>query len=412
MRSKVSVAVLFALLVVGPARLVQANGYKILCVRSVKATAMGEAFIVQADDPSALAFNPAGISQLRGTQLSLGGTLCNAYTEHESPLGETTDIEDEWQLVPAFFVTSDLGSEKMAVGFGASFPNGLSSRWGDDSFARYVDTFSDLTVADIGPSIGFKVSSKLRLGVGLDYYYSKAHLNRMIDMGLAAGMPGAMDVEGKLQGTGSAWGFNAGAIYEINARHSVAATYRHSYKIEYDGDYSLPGMEYDAEARVEFPAVVVLGYAYRPTDKWTIEFDVDWTAWDEVGDIEVDFDLPVMPDAKQEQNLHDTLAYKLGAQYAWTKTFRLRGGYIYNQNATPESTFRPSLPDTDTHFLTTGFGWDIGDVTVDGALQLVFYETRTVDNNVDGNELTSSSSVDGTYRTFAPCVSLAATYRF
>ena len=51
MRSKVSVAVLFALLVVGPARLVQANGYKILCVRSVKATAMGEAFIVQADDP-------------------------------------------------------------------------------------------------------------------------------------------------------------------------------------------------------------------------------------------------------------------------------------------------------------------------------------------------------------------------
>lgn len=412
MRSKVLVAVLFALLVTGASRSAQANGYKILCVKSVKATAMGEAFVAQADDPSALAFNPAGISQLRGTQLGLGGTFCNAYTEHESPSGETTDIEDEWQLVPAFFVTSDLGSEKMAVGFGASFPNGLSSRWGDDSFARYVGTFSDLTVADLGPSIGVQASEKLRLGVGLDYYYSKARLNRMIDMGLASGFPGAMDVEGRLEGTGSAWGFNAGAMYEINKRHSVGAAYRHGYKIEYDGDYSAAGMDYDAEARVEFPAVVVVGYAYRPSDKWTVEFDVDWTAWDEVGDIEIDFALPVMPDAKQEQNLHDTLAYKLGAQYAWTKTFRVRGGYIYNRNATPESTFRPSLPDTDTHFLTTGFGWDLGDVTIDGALQLVFYETRTVDNNVDGNELTSSSSIDGTYRTLAPCVSLAATYRF
>ena len=192
----------------------------------------------------------------------------------------------------------------------------------------------------------------------------------------------------------------------------MGATYRHGYKIDYDGEYSVPGMDYDAEARVEFPSVVVLGYAYRPSDKWVVEADVDWTDWDQVGDIEVDFDVPVVPDARQVQDLRDTLAWKLGVQYACSKTFRVRGGYIYNQNATPEAAFRPSLPDTDIHFLTGGFGWDVGDVTIDGALQLVFYETRTVDNNVDGNELTSSSSVDGTYRTWAPCLSLAATYRF
>jgi len=57
-----------------------ANGYRLLCVKSTKATAMGEAFIVQADDPSAVAYNPAGIAQLKGLQLSLQGTLCNAST--------------------------------------------------------------------------------------------------------------------------------------------------------------------------------------------------------------------------------------------------------------------------------------------------------------------------------------------
>ena len=82
MRSRVLVMSLCAVWVVGAGRVAYANAYKILCVRSVKATAMGEAFIAQADDSSAVAFNPAGLAQLRDNRLSLQGTLCNATTEH------------------------------------------------------------------------------------------------------------------------------------------------------------------------------------------------------------------------------------------------------------------------------------------------------------------------------------------
>ncbi len=323
-----------------------------------------------------------------------------------------TDAEDEWQLVPSFFVTSDLGYTNLALGFGASFPNGLSSTWADDSFARYVDTFSDLVVADIGPAFGVRLFNHLMIGAGLDYYYSKARLNKMVDLGLAAGAPGAMDAESRLEGDGSAWGFNAGAIYEINPRHSVAATYRYPYEIDYDGELSLAGADYDVTATMEFPDVIVLGYAYRPADRWKIEFDLDWTHWDGVGDIALDFDSPLMPDSTQAEGLENTFAYKLGLEYAYSEALDLRAGYIYNENATPESTFRPSLPDTVTHFLTTGFGYTIGSVTLDGAFQFVYYEPRTVDNNVDDNETFSSSSIDGTYRTHALCFSLAATYRF
>jgi hypothetical protein len=42
----------------------------------------------------------------------------------------------------------------------------------------------------------------------------------------------------------------------------------------------------------------------------------------------------------------------------------------------------------------------------------IFYEERTIDNNVDSNAFSSSSTIDGSYETFAPCVSLAATYHF
>jgi long-chain fatty acid transport protein len=48
-----------------------ANGFDIY-EQSAKAVGLGGAFIAQADDPSAIFFNPAGIVQLEGTQLSVG----------------------------------------------------------------------------------------------------------------------------------------------------------------------------------------------------------------------------------------------------------------------------------------------------------------------------------------------------
>ena len=40
--------------------------------QGAKASAMSTAFVAQADDPSAIYYNPAGIVQLEGTQVSVG----------------------------------------------------------------------------------------------------------------------------------------------------------------------------------------------------------------------------------------------------------------------------------------------------------------------------------------------------
>jgi len=323
-----------------------------------------------------------------------------------------SENEDRWQTVPSLFVTSDLGAGKPVLGLGISVPNGLSSEWGDDSFARYVDTYSELFVTDITPTIAMKVGRKLMLGGSANYYYSEARLDRMLDMGLLAGAPGAMDVESKLEGDGSTWGFNLGAIYDVNAKHRVAVMYHHPYSVDYDGELQVGGVPGGVEATVDFPMSVVVAYAYRPTEKLTLEVDLDWTDWDETGDIEVRPEAPGLSDVALEQNLNSTMAYKFGAQYQWTEVIALRGGYIYNENATPEASWRPSLPDTDMHFLTGGIGFTQGNLTFETAIQVLLYEARTIDNNVDGNELVSSSSIDGKYETWAPCVSLGATYRF
>ncbi len=389
-----------------------ANGYKILNVKSAKATGMAEAFIVQADDPSAIAMNPAGLAQLSGNQLNVHATICNAYARHRSPSGQKTDIEDKWQMVPSVFWTTDMGREDMSAGLGISFPNGISTEWAQDSFARYVATYSDLIVADICPAFGMRLNDFIMLGAGLDLIYSEAQLENIVDAGvLGGGAPNGMDLESKLKGDGTALSANIGIICEINSRHSAAVTYRHGFSVDYEGDITLGGVRSDVEATLDFPASVVLGYAYKPTEQLKLEVDLDWTDWQAVDDIVID--IAGAGRVTQQQDFHNTIAWKFGAEYAWTDALDLRLGYIYNENATPEHAWRPSLPDTDVHFLTMGAGYDVNEATtIDTALQLVYYEKRTIDNNVDFNEFASMSSIDGTYRNFAPCLSISATRRF
>ena len=51
------------------------------------ASGMGNAFAAQADDPSALHYNPAGMAQLSGVQVLIGGLLSGGTTTFTSPTG-------------------------------------------------------------------------------------------------------------------------------------------------------------------------------------------------------------------------------------------------------------------------------------------------------------------------------------
>src|SRR5690242_21707678 len=53
------------------------------------ASGQGNAFAAQADDASAIHYNPAGMTQLRGVQLLTGSLFVGGVTTHVSPTGQT-----------------------------------------------------------------------------------------------------------------------------------------------------------------------------------------------------------------------------------------------------------------------------------------------------------------------------------
>lgn len=415
----VGVWVIVGGVVVALARVSDANGYRVLGVRSARATALGEAVVAWPDEPAAVVFNPAGLADLDGSKVNAHVTFCRGYIRHTGVDGVETRNEDSWQAVPSAFVTSDMGTDWLGIGFGVSLPNGLSSEWGDDSFARYVATYSELSVADIGPAIGCRLGSRFFAGAGLSYYRSSAKLDAMVDgglMALASGVPGAVpgaaDLKRRIEGDGDGWGGRVGAIFMPAERHRVGMAYHMPFSVSYDGTMEVQGAmpRTDVTTDIDFPAVLSVGYAVEASSRLRVEADLDWTLWNAVDDIAIRVKAPGAPVAgTMKQGLENALTWKFGVQYACTDSLALRAGYIYNQNATPEANWRPSLPDTDTHFFMLGGGYSVGCLTFDLALQAVHYEKRAINNNVDDNESISSSSVDGTYRNWAPSVSLGVT---
>src|SRR5215217_4598419 len=96
------------------------------------ATARGEAFAATADNPSAVYYNPAGITQLHGTQVLLGayGVTFNSRADLKAP-GDTFDNRYEPQGAPQFFATWQLPKGPITLGLGVYAPFGFSLKYAD-----------------------------------------------------------------------------------------------------------------------------------------------------------------------------------------------------------------------------------------------------------------------------------------
>ena len=141
------------------------------------ANAQGAAFTAQADDPSAIHYNPAGMSQLPGIQLSVGTILVNSHTNFTSSVG--TKVENRLEggavaLPPPshLFVTANLGAvgmpslRNLTVGLGLQSLFGFANEYPEDGPFATVVTRAQLPLLLLKPTIAYKIDDRLAVGLG------------------------------------------------------------------------------------------------------------------------------------------------------------------------------------------------------------------------------------------------------
>ncbi len=403
-----------------------------------KAMGQANAFVAEADDPSAIYFNPAGLTQMKGTQVSVGLTGIVPFTERTGEGVPEDKMRRQASVLPNFYAASKLAAldNKLAVGLGFFSPFGITTDWAPTSSMRYVTTLSQFEVFNANPSVAYEISPTVSLGAGVDYVNlvnttSKAQINQA-----AANGDDSPDGTSKLSGHGSGWGYNVGALFKPLERHSFGASYRSQVRIPIRGsieqsnlsastqsNFNFAGPNYSADATTSIilPASAILGYAFKPTDRWTLLADYEWTQWNsfQKQDIAINETDPTRLTfltgdptnnvSTIQRNWHNVSAFGVGANFKANETWQWRGGYAYFEKTAPNDTFLPDVPDAAVHLLTAGLSRSWDSLILDCAFQGFFYVNRAVNNTV-GNAL--GASVNGTYKTFTPAVAINATYKF
>jgi long-chain fatty acid transport protein len=402
------------------------GGFRNEAALDAEANGKAAAFVAQADSPSAVHFNPAGLVQLDGNNVRIGYTYEAPRNFHSDTSGVESKMQREAFYIPNFYFVTDMGSEDLRFGLSATSPYGLSTDWADDSFSRYQATESSLEFYQLNPTVAYKVNDVLSLGFGIDYMTS--HISKHKRMAAVLG-----EGDFQLKGDDDAWGYNIGVLVRPSDRHSIGLSYRSEIELKYKGVmsvndlsataqalYSFPSSHYTTDIRTNLtlPKTVAAGYAFKPNDRLTVEVDCEWTGWSSIQEDSVTY--PNEGNASRlsllnsgnpaSKDWNDSLAYGIGAEYEATDKLELRCGYLFYQNPIPAANFDTSLPDSDRHGFTLGCGYKLKDnLTLDASYFGVVYVERDVTNDV---ATASGADLDGKYDGYMNIISVGLTYKY
>jgi long-chain fatty acid transport protein len=400
------------------------GGYSIE-VPDAGAFGMGNAFVGQADTPAAVYYNPAGITQMSRPEVSVGEAILAPRGQMTQPDGNTVHMQNNEYGVPNFYAVVPVIPNKLSIGAGGGSYFGLGTNWGPNSPLRYATTQANITDVDNSLVVSYQVTKQWSIAASADNDYSRADLSRVLYDPI--GYTPTMEVKGG----DDAWGYRLATMFKINDQNQVGLMYRSRIDHNYKGKISINGMSpfYDAhygfsgpsfvtnfEEKSVLPQVVVLGYSFKPTTKWTINADLKWSDWSQNKYETLTYSNTTLSNLLGSNNRipedwHSEWAESIGAQYAVTDRFRLRLGYYHGGAAAvvPDADFNPSLPDSNCNGIATGFGFDITKrLTLDVAYSANFYTTRDIINTVSN----PYGSVDGKYEQIVHMGLVSLTYKF
>ena len=190
------------------------------------AIGQGNAFAAQADNASAIFYNPAGMTQVRGVEFAGGVQSVSVNTTFTSPTGATVQSDRPFPIgLPPpgqMFLTAnlkDLGISALgdlSAGLGIQNLYGFAAKYPTNgSFATSV-TFAQLPLIAIKPTLAYKLTESLSVGLGADIltfasFLGEGQAERQFLAPPGSGFPPGTALE--LNGSGTTAGLNASLLY-------------------------------------------------------------------------------------------------------------------------------------------------------------------------------------------------------
>jgi long-chain fatty acid transport protein len=372
---------------------------------------MGGAFVAQADDYSAIYWNPAGMAELEGPQVALFAMDVISLGTYEVDFPDALGGGSVDAKVKGihYFIPNIVGylpayrSENLTVGLGAYVPAGHGAEWhGGDltAFSGPPGTVykwrSKVDVLNLSPAAAYEFNEVISAGVGLNIFYCMLEMDRPMDMfdaqAQAPGQDGFVDTQYEESGSGFGFGAALGILVKPSEILRVGLSFKTETPVALEGTAkntafeALGAPESDYERDLSWPMWIAGGISLTASERLLVAADLHFTRWSDTQDvIETDFKDPTW-DAQLDQQgqnktdlrWEDTFQIRVGAQYGMSETWNLRAGYYYDPSPAPEETANIVLLTNTNHGLTVGATRRRGRLSLDFAFEYLFGVDRVV----------------------------------
>ncbi len=340
---------------------------------SARGNALGGALIGRADDPSALAYNPAGITQLEGETLMFGATFVMPAIDviYE---GQTTPLMDHTWVPPHFYYTKQV-SDKLWWGVATYSRYGLGTEFPVTWPGRFSNYYAAIESVSINPNVAWKVNDRFSLALGVEAMWFEFQQKRKI--GTDPLDPGK-DYSGvNVKGDDWGWGWNVAAHFRASERWSLGLTYHAEMDQDLSGTADIQNVGiFPARGSITLPQSVGAGVCYRPNEWVSYEVDAIWTGWSSYEQLLLEIDNG-LPDTPVPKNWEDTWRYQFGVEFQMRGDWQLRLGYVYDNSPVPDSSVDFMVPGSDRQIYSIGAGWTRGDWDFDLSYSYLKIDDRT-----------------------------------
>jgi len=368
-----------------------------------------------ATDPSVLMSNPAGLTELAGTQISANaqvilGDLSFSRDSHNQFDGNEGGNALQYLPGASFFISHQI-DERSAIGFGMYGNFGLALDYDDDWTGRYFNQEAAIIGVSFQPTLAHKFTDDLSIGIGprimYAYYRNETAINNNL-LGLRDSPDGQLEYKDTDIGTG----INFGLLYRLSERIRIGLAYTSKIDLEFKDSPSvrkvdnpiinaaLRRLDVDSlELDMSMPQTVLLSIAHDLDPQWKLLGSLGWQDWSEFGDIGVEVDANAADVSRTADRQYiDTWHASLGAQYQATSKLRWSMGVAYDSSAVDDKDRTVDNPMGEAWRLATGINYKVDEgLDLHAAYTLVWMG----DMDVEQTKSRSGDTLSGTYRSSA-----------
>lgn len=414
---KVDSRVLLASTLIAASGSAGATGFQLL---ELNASGLGNAYAGSAaiaENASTIFFNPAGMTQLKAREYSLGLTAIQPslkFNDGGSSVGTLAGTGNggnagELGVVPNGYL-SWAYDKNLYMGIGFGVPFGLATKYDNPWLGAAQATSFEIKTYNINPSLAYKVSDTVSIGAGLNWQRFDAEYKRQVGVADLFG-PGTAALAAatplKLKLNDEAWGWNVGMLIALSPATKLGVSYRSRIKYDLDGDIVASGpsgavnagISSDARASIELPDTFILSVAHQYSDRWELLGDVSRTGWGKMSSIDiVRTSGPGAGTTAQtlDTNFRNTWRVATGANYKLADDVKLKFGLAYDQTPIKNAASRlVALPENSHIWFSFGSQWALSNgASLDLGIAHLYMKDAAIDND---QTLDGRGRVTGTY---------------